>query len=295
MLSKLKAFRREKDSTVYLSDGSELVTELQAKLGTDLDNLRTIKGGTLGICLQGQLKGCPRFFKTHSVPSGRSTLEREALLLDRTSGERIDVQVLDIGEGNSRRTWLHTKLLQPSDALAPEAVRSLIAKYGLLLKEGAHVREVQHSESIQLLLSEADSAVVSLTDLGLLSASIQSRVVECIVRMRALCDCAPPQLCHGDLGPNNIMADDETIIAVDWEDIFWGIAGYDYLYWLTFFKNRKWLLQEQLGFTPWGISNEIAVMVVILLLKSNLSVLTGSYRDNSISIGQRLMEVISLA
>jgi hypothetical protein len=293
VLSKLRYVETEVLSSASCDAGPP-TAQLQAALGTDLVGLHPITGGTLGICFEGELQGHRRFFKTHAVPAGRSTVEREVMLLKATAGDRIDARVLHVGDGDSRRIWLHTKVLQPSAPLTPAAVLNLIADYEAALCALDDFHQVPRADNIHLLLSEAELALVSLSNLNLLSPSVQEMASAYLARVRAVCNQFLLQLCHGDLGPANILTDEVSAVVVDWEDAFWGIAGYDYLYWLTFFSNRKWLLRDSLGHTPLGRSDEIAVMVLILLLKSQLSIRTGSYRHNSISFDQRLLEVIDL-
>jgi len=78
------------------------------------------------------------------------------------------------------------------------------------------------------------------------------------------------------------------------EDGFWGIAGYDYLYWLSFFNNRKWLTRAALAHAPLAHADAVALLVVILVLKAWLAVCNGSYRRHSLSPNQRLREAINL-
>jgi hypothetical protein len=85
------------------------------------------------------------------------------------------------------------------------------------------------------------------------------------------------------------------IIALDWEDVFWGINGYDYLYWLTFYNNRVFLKRSALGHNNLPINLEISIMVAIIILKCFLSYINGSYTKNNLTFNQRISEVINLA
>lgn len=294
MLSKLRCAGAEIRSTAAY-DRNGLTHDLKALFGTDLADLRPVAGGTLGICFEGKLHGSPRFFKTHAVPSGRETLRREAAFLKATAPDRVEPQLAHVGNGTSGRVWLHTKQLEPCGQLTPPAVRDLIAGYEADLRRCTRLADqVPPGHNIHLLLSEAESAAVFMADKNLLSLPVGDAVRSSIERVKSACADRPLQLCHGDLGPANIMVDDDVPVALDWEDAFWGIAGYDYLYWLTFFGNRRWLSRDSLGHTPLKRADEIAVMIVVLLLKSFISVRNDNYQHNTITMDQRLLEVINL-
>ena len=83
-------------------------------------------------------------------------------------------------------------------------------------------------------------------------------------------------------------------IVIDWEDAFLGFEGYDFLYWLTFFKNRKFYSRDMFDLTEFGCELGSAIMVLILVLKSELALSSGEYDVHSMSINDRLLEVINL-
>ncbi|WP_443113609.1 phosphotransferase [Herbaspirillum seropedicae] len=294
MLSKLRCADAEIHS-IAAYDRNEVMRALTDLFGTDLAELRPVTKGTLSICFEGTLHGSPRFFKTHAVPSGRETIGREAAFLKVTAPDRVEPRLAHTGEGTSSRVWLHTKHLESCWQLTPPAVRDLIAGYEPNLHISALLADqVPSGHNIHMLLSEAESATVFMSEKNLLSSTVLGAARASIECVKSVCVGRPLQLCHGDLGPANIMTDGDVPVALDWEDAFWGIPGYDYLYWLTFFGNRKWLTRDSLGHTPLTRSEEIAVMTVILLLKSFISVKNNSYRHNTLTIDQRLMEVINL-
>lgn len=293
MLSKLRCSGAEIRS-IAAYDRSEIKQDLTDFFGANLAELRLVTGGTLSVCFEGKLHGSPRFFKTHTMPSGRETIRREAAFLKVTAPD-VQARLTHIEGDTSGRVWLHTKKLEPCRQLIPTEIRDLIEGY----EEGLRIctrltDQVPSGHNIHMLLLEAESAAVFMADRNLLSLTVRDAVHSSIERVKFLCSDRPLQLCHGDLGPANIMVDDDVPVALDWEDVFWGIAGYDYLYWLTFFGNRRWLTRESLGHTPLKRADEIAVMVVILLLKSFISVRNDNYHHNTITMDQRLLEVINL-
>jgi 5-methylthioribose kinase len=104
----------------------------------------------------------------------------------------------------------------------------------------------------------------------------------------------PAALCHGDFGPKNIMLAGNEPRIIDWEDAFDGIAGYDYLYWLTFMENRPFLRTAAFGQT--GLSPEIerAILALVVLLKSYLAVCSGAYLSHAVSPQARIVEILEL-
>lgn len=288
MLSKL----RHPGAGVDAVDDDGLIRELRSLFGDALSDVRRQPGGTLGVGFTASLSGSPRFFKTHALPSGRQTLWREAAFLAATAGERVDVHKIDTGSG--ARTWLHMALLRPCGNLEPASMRDLVRAQGALLTSDELAPLVPKGDGLALLLAEAESALVELVARSSLSEGIRSRVAPCLDQLREDVAGWPRQLCHGDLGPANLMADAQGPVVVDWEDVFWGVEGYDYLYWLTFFDNRRWLRPEALGHTPWGRRAEVALMVMILVLKSWLSVRDGRQVHHRLGIDQRLQEVLDL-
>ena len=292
MLSKLRhqgvAIR-----SVNSCDNSLLSDQLEAEFGSSLTNLRQHIGGTLGIAFIGEVSGQTRYFKTYSVPSGRLTLEREEILLKATSGARSDVTSFSVNTAQESRVWLNMKALRPSGLLTPTEILELVAEQEFAIRrQPAACAAVPDSDSVNFLISEANIALSLLSELHLLSPDAQQKAQSCLKQLQSASMNWPRQLCHGDFGPANILADESGLIAIDWEDAVWAVQGYDYLYWLTFFTNRKWLKSNVLGQTQLGCSNEVALMIMILLLKSALSVRNSTYLDNKISINQRLLEVL---
>ena len=263
-------------------------------LGESLVRLLPISGGTSGLCFIGELSGQQRFFKTYTAVASKEILEKELTFLKAGIGDRSDASLLKVGSGEQAQTWLHMKVLAPCPALTPMQVQELVVSNETALSSIGEICLVPQDESLSLLLLEAKQALAVLEGNRLLSPDVRRQAQKCLARLESQHKAWPLQVCHGDLSPVNILSDHLGPLVVDWEDAFWGVAGYDYLYWLTFFDNRKWLTPEVLGHTKLGHLNEIALMVAILLLKSMLSVRSGSYTRNSISFDQRLLEVMNL-
>lgn len=275
--------------------GKEIEHGLRTHYGDALRNLHALPGGTLSFCFAGEINGKQRFFKTHAWNEGGTTLRREAYFLNCTSPNETAPQLLALPEGDRTRIWLQTDLLRPNPALNPAQAFRLVGSLNDRLRSCNAAAIVPAADHIGLLLSEAGKSLDVLRARGLVSSAIGHHTRAGLDRLEKQCDQWPRQLCHGDLGPANILGGPAGPVALDWEDAFWGIQGYDYLYWLTFFSNRKWLLREFLGHTGLGVNTEIDLMTMIIVLKSMLSTYNGSNRRDTLTFDQRLGEVFALA
>lgn len=293
MFSKLRNFE---NNVRIPSFGSDLFfsNALKNKYGKELSCLKRINGGTFSICFEGEISNKKYFFKSNILDLKSSSLECEEVILNVTTENSIEAQLVNYFDNNLTHRWLQTKLLQPSCAQTPEQVRSLISSYEVGLKKLGNFQLAPKQDGFNLLLEHAESSTFFLLNLKLISSLISKKAFECIEIARHATSRLDYQLCHGDLGPANVMSDGIKAIAIDWEDVFWGFSGYDYLYWLTFMDNRKWLSRKFLGCTGMSRSEEIAIMVVIILVKSKISVSAGTQQYNLISFDQRLQEVLNL-
>ncbi len=123
------------------------------------------------------------------------------------------------------------RVLRPCPPLAPPDIRPLVAGYEARLRDHPHLATlVPQGDTIHTLFDEAEASLKSLTDAALLSPAAAGAVRGRLERARNACATRPLQLCHGDLSPANLMTDGKGIVAIDWEDVFWGVPGYDYLY-----------------------------------------------------------------
>lgn len=292
MLSKLR--HSGAANQLKYEDRQSLALGLQTTLGSDLADLQPMTGGTLGVLFSGVLAGKKRCFKTNGVQSGDAILIREHAFLQATLGDRADAVLIRKQESGAGRIWLHMKELQRCGETSPVRIEELVGHYETALRGEIDSSLVPSQDNIYLLLDHADLAIKLLHDHNLISRTVQAESESRLTHLRSISGSWDLRVCHGDLGPANVLCDDQGPAAIDWEDAFWGIEGYDYLYWLTFFSNRRWLSPASLGRTPWGKSTEVSIMVMILLLKCMLSVRDRSYFSNKISFDTRLMEVSEL-
>jgi hypothetical protein len=143
------------------------------------------------------------------------------------------------------------------------------------------------------VLRAAQEALTYLTDIREITASLASRLHDELHHLASQAETFPPHPCHGDLGPRNIMKDQRGPILLDWEDVFLGIRGYDWICWLSFFSNRHLLTRDHLLKSGLPERSSRAVLLAILLMKCELSVRSGANAGNSITTENRLSDVFA--
>ena len=293
MISKLLASNQTYQLELQ-PDTTRLQDALLEHFDGKLQSLVRIADGTSGLSFIGNLDGQRRFFKTYSNESGRDSLLRECTILEMVSPQ-LEPHLIKLDQSAVSRVWLHTKVLDAAFAATPKEIIGLIHNYQVQLEKcDLTTVDLSRDPNITYLVTQAELALAELAEGNFLAASTIDVVRSSIDRLRTIIQSDNFQLCHGDLGPKNILRDGSTPIAIDWEDAFFGIPGYDYLYWLTFYENRKWLQPEYLKVTGLAIADEIAVMIVIVLLKSVISVRNGSHSRNALSINDRITEVFAI-
>lgn len=258
--------------------------------------LTPLNSGTLGINFKAFIDGTARFIKTHmACPQCEKAICKEFSILSFLYGPTINPQLVTLNQEGNRQFYLIMDVLSPLEApLSPDQVLSLIEKYSEKLKHNLSCDLMPQDQNFSHLLHRGERALQDLMHRGMIEQSIHDRVVIYLALLRAKSEQFLPCVCHGDLGPQNIMRNGDTPIVIDWEDAFWGIEGYDYLYWFSFFKHRKYLLPNIFGKTPWGKEIEIAILMLILVLKCELSLQNNSYLSNSITFNQRISEILAL-
>lgn len=296
MLSKLRYYEQgESEGLSRLRLAIEASTVLD-KIGMGQAELQRVNSGTLSACFIAEQAGRCRFLKTNLSANGHRTLLKEGAILSAVYPEGLDAQCIESDDAKGSRIWLAMNALRyPDIEYKTDGLWDLLNVLSSNLAGLKAETLIPRDDSIYTLLGEAWGALDNLSNHDLLSPDFQEEVQEHLARVQDRIDGHEPRVCHGDLGPRNLMSDGIRTYAIDWEDAFWGVQGYDYLYWLTFFENRKHYTGNILGKTPLGKSLEISIMVMILLLKSELSFRNQSYLSNSLSINQRIQEVLALA
>lgn len=244
-----------------------------AALNLSLTHVTPVQGGTSGQCYKADIGGVPVFLKTHA------NIAREAAV---TAAAYPQMNVRLAG------SWMISPWLAPAKP-APQDVKTLIAQYSANLA-GLSPVAVPPEDDISRLLAYGYQALDTLDIADGTRAALRLLFDDLNAALPGLARV----MCHGDLGPKNIMAADGAFVAIDWEDAFWGVAGYDYLFWLTFFENRPHLHQYKPGGTPLGARLERAVLALIVALKCELSYRQNTHTGNAITFDARIREVLDL-
>jgi thiamine kinase-like enzyme len=291
VLSKIRYYTHHADGELARARAAIDPSPALSRLPPGNWRVQPASGGTLGAGFFVDAPGINLFLKTHAMPEGRETLYKEFSLLSALYEKSLRVGMLEVGTGKDARAWMVTDRLMPATTdMDPTSIVTLINSYSHALSRAVDL-PIPRDDNFSFLLQEGKRALSRLVRGNLLGAEIQKFSRDALDLLDQESARFSPHLCHGDLGPKNLMTDGDAIFSIDWEDAFWGIEGYDYLYWLTFFQNRKYYSSDAIGRTQWGPEIEIAVMVLILLLKSDLSVSAKTDIHNTLSIDQRIAEI----
>jgi hypothetical protein len=295
VLDKIEFFESAGDRRDLMTERERVLSALRTHLespGRDVI-VTPVPGGTLGICFDTKISGERRFLKTH-LPGAkaRASLAQEADLLLRLYGNAIMLDRFDIplADGTARLCVLMPVLAPLAAPMQPEAAASMAREWGTLFGN-------DRPKTILIFeqyLTCAARALATLAERDLLEAGSAVEMRGLIAKLEDCLTRLPRALNHGDFGPKNVMVRGGKLLAIDWEDAFWGIAGYDYLYWLTFMENRPFLQSAAFGRTGLGPDVERAILALIVLLKSYLSVCSGTYLGHTVSIQARIAEILEL-
>lgn len=289
MLSKLRHFGQDGPRPRATPELAPLLTVY----GGRLKNLRPVATGALNICYLADVDDVPRFFKTHSTQSGRETLKREALLLDFLYGAALEVEATVV----DKQLWLGMNALEaPSEAPTPAQIMELTKETFVRLNKFNQKALIPRQDSLSTLLIDGSTALDMLVGTGAIPLSLFRDLRRELSGLRDHDLHSSYGLCHGDLGPRNLMTLKGDLFAIDLEDVFHGPAGYDFLYWLTFLENRRHYGPEILGRTQWNEATEIALMALIVVLKSALFIRQErTHSSLKITVEERLGEILRLA
>ncbi|TWB87273.1 phosphotransferase family enzyme [Bradyrhizobium macuxiense] len=290
MLSKLRYARVLRSSAACGIIPAQDVARLSASLGSSAATL--IKGGTLGAAFLVLIDGRQRVAKTNAFTGGEPALRKEGALLSALYGERLHVQTVELGA----RFWLVTDALShPPCPPTGELLRALIASWSRRLNDPKVTAAIPDHDDFATLLREGQAALSGLISGAHIHGKAQGWASACLDLLEDEQHRFVAVPCHGDLGARNLMIDSGGLVAIDWEDALWGIEGYDYLYWLTFMAQRPHYSPTMFGHTPWKKEVEIAVLILIIVLKSWLSVLFETHGSSSLDFNRRVLEIVAFA
>ncbi|MDR1319862.1 MAG: aminoglycoside phosphotransferase family protein [Gracilibacteraceae bacterium] len=255
---------------------------------------------TLGVLYALTLDGKEYIVKTH-LP-GRAyydNLIKEYEILSLLYGDLLEIALVGGGENpanadlpadGSKNVYIMMETLAPlSEKPAPATVRGLLAR----IREKTHNKEIKSGYNFADILRQTSLCAEKLSDRRLISRDAANT---CGEYLRALEGAAqePPVLCHGDLSNKNIMTRRGEFVFIDWEDAFWGVADYDYCYWLTFLDQRSYYDQDPLGLNSHNLEYSKALMVMIVLMKSWISVANNAMAANKVTFDERLGEIFRI-
>lgn len=214
MLAKLRYFRSAGVAALAPLKLAVSPLPILEKMGMGTAHARRVYAGTLSAAFVAEHAGRCRFFKTHLLAQGRATMRREHAFLQALypSPSQLELECIETQEAEHTRVWLVMKaLLQPENPAASLAV-GLAAACAAVLAEQVSLGEVTAPEdSMDSLLVEAWLALESLSGLGLLSSFMQDKLESALNLIDRHIGSFAPALCHGDLGPQNIMTDGQQL------------------------------------------------------------------------------------
>lgn len=252
------------------------------------------QSGTFGVSyICRDVAGNSFFAKTH-LPMQRykDALRMEYMLFNAANPDyQSHSSLVELSSG---QTVFLMKLLGKGSRvnLTPERTLELIASYHEKL---AGLPRPGESYDLEALCEEAREDLVMMLQKEIITKKLYKYAWQRLDFLIAVLPEMPRCICHGDLSDQNILFDsDGRPVVIDWEDAFWGIEGYDYINWITFFNHRKFYCKDI--FLPSGLDRELvlSLLVLILILKSAISYLNGSFRTNTMGIEERIWEIVTV-
>lgn len=247
------------DMRVYIS---ALLCKLKKKY-LDVNLKQTTPGGTLGIFFEATIDGKRKFIKTHPLGIAyRENLEKEIRILSylypQLGIERESVVVKEVSV-----TFLIMDYLFPQSSSVDAAdICKYISGYQKKLAENPF--EVNYT--FRDIVNAGSEALESLYGGKFISEGIYKKCKESIINLEDSCT-NKTVLCHGDLSNVNIMCNESgELFIIDWEDALIAFPEYDFLYWLTFYAQRKYYAVNPFKNSNIQLSWAKDVMVVIMLL-----------------------------
>ncbi len=216
----------------------------------------------------------------------------EAEFLRTCYSEECDVAVIETGEEELAivdMTFLTPALPNPADVWAlQERYQSHIATANLSTL-------FDRDRDIAVFVNGARLAIGQLTSGALLPDDVGDRANSLFDELSDYLDRTPRVPCHGDLSPRNILQNaDGRFVAIDWEDRFWGVNDYDFLYWLTFMNNSSHLNRESLQISRHPRNISVAILTMIVIVKESVSLKAAVPREDRVSPAARLHTVLEL-
>lgn len=274
---------------------SALISELKNN-HKEVSIERTFPGGTLGIFFELSLDGKRKFVKTHQEgKTYKDNLLKEIEIISLLYKEVIQVDKIDIIQEGKQFTFMIMDFLyQVEHDIDTEEVKQCINKY----QQGLLSNKINVKYTFVDIINAGKESLEVLYNNSFLSEKIYLMCkdsIEHIIRKNDEDTDLATVVCHGDLSNVNILYNESgQAVVIDWEDALLAFPEYDFLYWLTFFSQRKYysadLFKRYNIDIRWGID----VMVLITIIKSAMAYRNGSYKNNSLSFEERIHEMYSI-
>lgn len=298
MLSKVKHFNNV-NYTFNKADTTNLVSALIKEFENNNEKIRLIEanaGGTLGIFFIAEINGNKKFVKTHlNGEEYRNNLIKEINILSVVYGDKLKIDRKDIECQGRIQTFLIMDYLDKPSVLIDINVVENCIQYcnNKLANYSDNDRIINYT--FDNVIEEGKKSVKLLFEANKISDDVKKKCEDAINIIEGKKSYYKPIISHGDLSNVNVLEHNGELIVIDWEDALWAFDQYDFLYWLTFYSQRKYystnVFKSRNIDENWGK----CVMVLIVLVKSALSYKRNSYLNNSISFEERLNEIFQIS
>ncbi len=301
MLSKVKHYDNRFSSSTNKADinllMSALVNEL-SKQHRSIEVLETSPSGTLGIFFILFIDSKKKFVKTHLQGlSYKENLEKEISILSFLYKDLLAVERLELLINGEESTFLVMDYLDiiENQVIDIQTIDNCIFDYNKALRDNMeYYKKIEVNYSFNDIITEGYKSINLFHEKNILSYEVIKKCEEAINFLQTEKSKYTPILCHGDLSNVNVLTRANRFYVIDWEDAFWGFQNYDFLYWLTFFSQRKYYSRNVFKDRNIDITFGKSTMALIVLIKSALSYTRKDYGKNSISFDDRLNEIFNI-
>lgn len=285
----------EKNSDVFKVDRNIFLSTLLEVLREKYEEVKieqTYPGGTLGIFFELYIGGKRKFVKTHQQGSRyRENLEKEIEIMSIVYGDIMEIEKIEIEVEGEKYFFMIMDYLLSGMVIEPKEVQKCIKHYQQKLER----KTVKVKYTFEQVLKAGDESLEILYARKFFTEKLYLRCKESLQRIAQRNIGLFREISHGDLSNVNIMSTQKGVpVVIDWEDSLAAFPEYDYLYWLTFFSQRKYYsstLFERNGIDKiWGTD----IMVLITIVKSYMSYQNESYRNNKLSFEDRINEIYGM-
>lgn len=299
MLSKVKHFNNQYLFSTKV-DTAKLVSALVDDLKKQIDKVtieETTQVGTLGVFFTIYINGNKKFVKTHlKGDEYRKNLIKEIDILITLYSDMLSIERKDIFIEDFNYTFLIMDFLdKPISTIDIDIIESCIKNYNQRLGNLDSYKNVDLNYSIEDVIKEGFHSLNILNDSGMITKNMKNQCEDAIHGIELNINNFVPMVCHGDLSNANILQLDGNLIVIDWEDALFAFENYDFLYWLTFYTQRKYYSKSLLCNRNIDLNWAKSVMALIVTVKSALSYTRGNYLGNSIPFEDRLLEIFQIS